>query len=145
MVRVVAGHLREPDPDGRGPDDVAKWQEIVKDLEQVLVENPKLRVDGYQRPMLAFELSVKRMDVHEKQLLAVLRHFAPVKAVATAVVEVVWRGLWSTSANFKRLLQKLMRINVVDIHQQDYYGFEYGVLFISSSTLGTRVLLIEGG
>ena len=127
MLRVVAGLLRE-DVDGRGAEDVGTWRYVLEDLEQALVDNP--RVDGYRRPMLAFELSVKIMAEPEKQLLAVLRHFEPVTKVATAVLEVVRRGVWSPGGDFKRLLKKLVRMNVVDRHQQDYYGFQYGTGFM---------------
>ena len=129
MLRVVAGLLREG-VDGSGAEDVGTWQDVHEDLDQALVTNPDLRVDGYRRPILAFKLSVKGIKEPEKQLLAVLRHFEPVTKVATAVLEVVWRGVWSPGGDFKRLLKKLVRMNVVDRHQQDYYGFQYGTGFM---------------
>ena len=108
MLRVVAGLLRE-DVDGRGAEDVGTWQDVLEDLDQALVDNPKMRVDGYHRPILAYKLSVERLAETEKELLAVLRYFPPVTKVAKAVLEVVWRGVCSPSSNFKRLLQKLVR------------------------------------
>jgi hypothetical protein len=131
MIRVVAGLLREEDTDGRGPLDVDKWTSTVQELQQLLVENDELRVDGYRRPMLAYELSVKRMLTEEKQLLSVLRHFQPVHEVATEVVEVVWEGLWAPHTRFKAVLQKMQRMNLVDLNQREHYGFKYSVLLLS--------------
>ena len=128
MLRVVAGLLREG-VDGKGPDDATTWQGVIKDLDQALVD-PEMRVDGYHRPILAYKLSVERLAETEKELLAVLRYFPPVTKVAKAVLEVVWRGVKSSSGNFKRLLHKLVRMNLVDSHQQDYYGFQYGTGFM---------------
>ena len=67
-------------------------------LQQLLVDEPEHETEGYHDPMLAFQLSIKTMGVKEKQLLAVLRHFPPVKEVAIAVVQAVWRGFSYTSA-----------------------------------------------
>jgi hypothetical protein len=139
MIRVVAGLLREDDIDGHAPVDVATWERTVKDLDLLLRETSKLRVKGYSRPMLAYELSVKKMGEEEKQLLAVLRHFAPVQEVATQVLEVVWQGLWSPRATFSMVLKKIQRMNVVDVHQREYYGFKYSVLLLSFSVSYSQV------
>jgi hypothetical protein len=52
----------------------------------------------------------------EKQLLAVLRHFAPVHELATAVLEVVLQGMWAPRPRFRILLQKIQHVNIVNLY-----------------------------
>jgi hypothetical protein len=127
MIRVVAGLLKEPDLQGRGPVDVVKWESVMKSLERLHVCTQGLHIDGYPHPMLAYELSVQSMVKQEKQLLAVLRHFPPVQEIPIAVVAAVWRGAWDCEDSlFEQPLQRLWRMNVVDIHQREHYGCKYG-------------------
>jgi hypothetical protein len=128
MIFLLAGILREPDVHDRGPDDVDKWKSIVEDLQELLDRNHQLQTDNDRAPVLAFQLSVRSMGMEEKQLLAVLRHFPPVQEVSVAVIKAVWQGVWAAkhAALFETALMKLQRMNVVDIHHRQYYGFHYG-------------------
>jgi hypothetical protein len=127
MIRVVAGLLREPNNQGQGPDDVEKWRSVVEGLERLIRNNQDVHINGFTRPMLAYELSVQSMGEQEKQLLAVLAHFPPVQEVPIAVVKGVWQGMWSVEESlFDMLLQRLQRMNIVDIHERSYYGYTYG-------------------
>jgi hypothetical protein len=130
MIRVVARLLREPDVQGRGRQDVDKWISIVEHLQLLFQSHGSLGINGYWHPMSAFQLSVQGMDMEKKQLLAVLRHFPPVQEVPMAVVKAVWQGVRAPqdAALFETVLQKLKRMNVVDLHQREHYGFNYGVL-----------------
>jgi hypothetical protein len=127
MIRLVAGLLKERDLQGRGPDDVEKWESVLEGLARLLENNQDVHIDGYKRPMLAYQLSVQSMGGQDKQLLAVLRHFPPVQEVSIAVVRAVWQGMWSLEDSlFEVLLQRLQRMNVVDIHQREHFGCKYG-------------------
>jgi hypothetical protein len=127
LIRVVAGLLREPNVQGQGPDDVDKWRSIVKGLERLIRNNQDVYMNGFTRPMLVYELSVQSMGEQEKQLLAVLAHFPPVQDVPVAVVKSVWQGMWSGEESlFDMLLQRLQRMNVVDVHEGNYHGSTYG-------------------
>jgi hypothetical protein len=89
-------------------------------------------MNGFTHPMLAYELSVQSMGEQEKQLLAVLTHFPPVQEVPVAVVKGVWQGMWSVEKSlFDMWLQRLQRMNVVDIHEKNYYGSTYGEITLS--------------
>jgi hypothetical protein len=127
MIRVVAGLLREPNVEGQGPDDVTRWTNVVQGLERLLKSNQDVHMNGFTRPMLAYELSVQSMGEQEKQLLAVLAHFPPVQEVPVAVVRGVWQGMWSCEESlFDTLLQRLQRMNIVDIHERRHHGTTYG-------------------
>ena len=121
MLRVVAGFLLEPDLAGRGPGNKEKWKEVVDELDLLLVDDPDQQFEGYNAPMKAYELSIKSMGTKEKQLLAVLRHFPPIKEVAIAVVQAVWEGFSCSGADYKSAMKKLIRMNVVDRHQREHY------------------------
>jgi hypothetical protein len=106
---------------------VEKWERVANSLERLPVCTQGLHNDGYPHPMLAYELSVQSMVEQEKQLLAVLRHFPPVQEIPIAVVAAVWRGvLYCADSLFEQPLQRLWRMNVVDIHQREHYGCKYG-------------------
>jgi hypothetical protein len=126
MIRVVAGLLREPDLQGRGPEDADKWRSIIKGLESLLRNYTDAHMKGYGLPMIAYALSVQNMVEREKQLLAVLCFFPAVQEVPTAVVKAVLQGVWTCEDSlFETALQTLQRMNVVDIHQREHYGCKY--------------------
>ena len=54
--------------------------------------------------------------------------FPPVQETPTDVVRVIWQEVFKTlrSKQFDVTLHKLRRMNVVDVAQREYNGFQYG-------------------
>ena len=139
MMRLVAGLIREPDLEGRGPDHAEKWRSIAAEFRDLLGAGNGHDVEGYAKPMHAYDVSIRGMDKQDLQLLALLQHFPAVQNVPIAVVRTIWDAVWQESAtsvaqgrgSFDASLKRMQRMNIIDIYQHDYHGLKYGVSRLS--------------
>jgi hypothetical protein len=108
---------------------IDEWRGVLKDLN---FELQRQSPDDYCSPLLAYDLSVKRLSSHAKSILSTLRLFPAVRRVPLDMVQAIWQAQPEVSpadCAWRDGTRELARTSVVDQHKSA--GGPGGMLFVA--------------
>ena len=118
-LKLLAGAVQQAANIRNVAPGIKEWREVLKDLTSELQGQEP---DNYRTPLLAYDLSVRRLSSDAKSILSTLCLFPAVRRVPLDMVQAIWQAqpeVSSTDSAWRDGTRQLARASVVDQSADD--------------------------